>query len=157
MTTQLTAPAPAPPDAEVPERQPRWTAVGVVLAILVIAALAGVVINARTGVGIDRIANPAVEGAPRTVETLFGKVNWVQMHQIGTVVMMTLLIGGFIWGWKRHPKHPILLMVLVTTLLIWQDPIMNWAPYAVYNPELWHWPESWPLVSLSPTVEPFIV
>jgi hypothetical protein len=34
---------------------------------------------------------------------------------------------------------------------------MNWAPYAVYNPQLWHWPESWPLVSLSPTVEPFIV
>ena len=34
---------------------------------------------------------------------------------------------------------------------------MNWAPYAVYNPQLWHWPEDWPLVSLSPTVEPFIV
>jgi hypothetical protein len=48
-------------------------------------------------------------------------------------------------------------MVLATTLLVWQDPIMNWAPYAVYNPELWHWPETWPLVSLSPTVEPFIV
>ena len=48
-------------------------------------------------------------------------------------------------------------MVLVMTLLIWQDPIMNWAPYAVYNPQLWHWPETWPLVSLSPTVEPFIV
>ena len=34
---------------------------------------------------------------------------------------------------------------------------MNWAPYAVYNPGLWHWPETWPLVSISPTVEPFIV
>jgi hypothetical protein len=34
---------------------------------------------------------------------------------------------------------------------------MNWAPYAVYNPQLWHWPETWPLVSLSPTVEPFLV
>ena len=22
---------------------------------------------------------------------------------------------------------------------------MNWAPFAVYNPELWHWPETWPL------------
>ena len=48
-------------------------------------------------------------------------------------------------------------MVLATTLIVWQDPIMNWAPYAVYNPQLWHWPETWPLVSLSPTVEPFIV
>ena len=48
-------------------------------------------------------------------------------------------------------------MALAITLLVWQDPIMNWAPYAVYNPQLWHWPETWPLVSLSPTVEPFIV
>jgi hypothetical protein len=50
-----------------------------------------------------------------------------------------------------------MLMFLCTTLIVWQDPIMNWAPYAVYNPELLHWPEHWPLVSLSPTVEPFIV
>ena len=48
-------------------------------------------------------------------------------------------------------------MALAITLLVWQDPIMNWAPYAVYNPQLWHWPETWALVSLSPTVEPFIV
>jgi hypothetical protein len=59
--------------------------------------------------------------------------------------------------WRRHPGHPILLMVLATTILVWQDPIMNWAPYAVYNPQLWHFPVNWPLVSLSPTVEPFVV
>lgn len=34
---------------------------------------------------------------------------------------------------------------------------MNWAPYAVYNPDLLHWPESWYLIMMSPTVEPFIV
>ena len=34
---------------------------------------------------------------------------------------------------------------------------MNWSPYAVYNPALLHWPESWPLIMMSPTVEPFIV
>ena len=50
-----------------------------------------------------------------------------------------------------------MLMFLCTTLIVWQDPIMNWAPFAVYNPDLIHWPESWPLVSLSPTVEPFVV
>jgi hypothetical protein len=48
-------------------------------------------------------------------------------------------------------------MVLASTAIVWQDPIMNWAPYAVYNPQLWHFPEDWPLVRLSPTVEPFIV
>ncbi len=35
------------------------------------------------------------------------------------------------------------MMVLVTTLIVWQDPIMNWSPYAVYNPVLLHWPENW--------------
>ena len=48
-------------------------------------------------------------------------------------------------------------MCLASTLIVWQDPIMNWAPIAVYNPQLWHWPEDWPLVRLSPTVEPFVV
>ena len=61
------------------------------------------------------------------------------------------------WRGGDTRAHPVLLMVLATTLIVWQDPIMNWAPYAVYNPQLWHWPETWPLVSLSPTVEPFIV
>ena len=30
---------------------------------------------------------------------------------------------------------------------------MNWSPYAVYNPPLLHWPEDWPLIMMSPTVE----
>ena len=55
------------------------------------------------------------------------------------------------------PAIPYVLMVLASTAIVWQDPIMNWAPYAVYNPQLWHFPEDWPLVRLSPTVEPFVV
>ena len=119
--------------------------------------VAFVAANARQGVGSGRIANPGVTGAPRPVEPLFGFDHWIALHQIGTVLMMVALIAAVVVGWRRYPRHPVLLMVLVTTLLVWQDPIMNWAPYAVYNPQLWHWPETWPLVSLSPTVEPFIV
>jgi hypothetical protein len=160
MTTQLTAPAPATTPATAETKDSKRTATRVVLVVLSVLALAGVVVNARSGLETAesaRIANEAVEGAPRPVEPLLGFDHWITLHQIGTVVMMILLIGGFVIAWRRHPKHPILLMVIVTTTLIWQDPIMNWAPYAVYNPELWHWPETWPLVSLSPTVEPFIV
>jgi hypothetical protein len=61
----------------------------------------------------------------------------------------------FIRGWRKNPGSPVLMMVLVTTLIVWQDPIMNWSPYAVYNPMLLHWPESWYLIMMSPTVEPF--
>jgi hypothetical protein len=130
------------------------TLLGVAAALIVLVVIG---INARHGAVAERIANPAVTGAPRPVEPLFGFTQWLALHQIGTIVMMVALVVGFVLLWRRHPGHPILLMVLATTLLVWQDPIMNWSPYAVYNPQLWHWPETWPLVSLSPTVEPFIV
>src|SRR3546814_10815835 len=48
-------------------------------------------------------------------------------------------------------------MTIAATAIVWQDPIMNWAPYAVYNPQLAHFPEDWWLINRSPTVEPFIV
>lgn len=103
-----------------------------------------------------RVANPNTEGRPRPVEYLFG-LSWMNMIQFGTAVMLAILVVVFIVGWRRNPGSPVMLMFLVTTLIVWQDPIMNWAPYAVYNPDLLHWPESWVLVMMSPTVEPFIV
>ncbi len=104
-----------------------------------------------------RIGNPNVTGAPRPVEPLFGYTHWLGTLQVFTIIAVIGLIAAFVWGWRRYGPHPYLLMGLVTTIIVWQDPIMNWAPYAVYNPRLWHWPESWPLVSLSPTIEPFVV
>ncbi|HKA84962.1 MAG TPA: spirocyclase AveC family protein [Acidimicrobiales bacterium] len=155
MATDLTRPAPAV--APSPGRK-SWRAVTVaVLAVAGLAGLVAVAVNARRGAVADRIANPTVEGAPRPVEPLWGRSDWLTLHQAGTVVMMVALVAAVVLLWRRRPGHPIALMVLATTVLVWQDPIMNWAPYAVYNPQLWHWPETWPLVSLSPTVEPFIV
>jgi hypothetical protein len=125
---------------------------------VILAALGFVAANASRGVsGAPRIANPAVSGAPRPVRPLFGWTHWLGLHQVGTVIMMVLLIAVVVYFWRRYPRHPVLLMVLATTAIVWQDPIMNWAPYAVYNPQLWHWPVNWPLVSLSPSVEPFVV
>jgi hypothetical protein len=113
--------------------------------------------NARRGAVAARIKNPNVQGAPRPVRPLFGWTHWITFLQISTVVALVLIVVTFVVLWRRKPYHPILLMAIVCTTLVWQDPIMNWAPYAVYNPQLWHWPETWPLVSMSPTVEPFIV
>jgi len=157
MTTQLSpADGPvlvegAPPPRATTSRWP-WVALA-----LGVAALGTVAWHARPGAVADRIRNPAVEGAPRPVEPLFGFDHWLTLHQLGTIAIVILLAAVLVVGWRRRPGHPVLLMIIVTTMLIWQDPIMNWAPYAVYNPQLWHWPETWPLVSLSPTVEPFIV
>ena len=142
---------------EPPSSRPAFTVPRLAALVVAAAALAAVAVNARSGAVADRIRNPEVDGAPRPVEPLFGFDGWITLHQVGLIVMMVALVTVVVVGWRRKPGNPVLLMVVATTLLIWQDPIMNWAPYAVYNPQLWHWPETWPLVSLSPTVEPFIV
>jgi Spirocyclase AveC-like len=153
VTAERTKPAPA---ASPPRATRRWLNLAVVAVVLAVLGL--VAANASRGVaGAPRIANPAVKGAPRPVRPLFGWAHWLGLHQLGTIIMMVALITAVVYFWRRYPRHPVLLMVLATTGIVWQDPIMNWAPYAVYNPQLWHWPANWPLVSLSPTVEPFIV
>lgn len=160
MASSVTAPSAAP--APTAPRRPRPHADRVAAAwALLGCAVAGFLIvvahNARHGAVAARIKNPAVQGAPRPVEPLFGWTHWLALEQVGTILMVVtfVVLGVVLWRW--YPRHPILLMAIACTTLVWQDPIMNWAPYAVYNPQLWHWPETWPLVSVSPTVEPFIV
>jgi hypothetical protein len=143
-----------------PPRRPS-TKVGIALGLMwagIFAFIVFVAHNIRPGGDLDpRIANPNVTGAPRPVAPLFNDPNWMTKMQLGTI---STVIGVWVFCfvmWRRHPKHPILLMAIVCEAILWMDPIMNWAPFAVYNPQLWHWPESWPLVSLSPTVEPFVV
>src|SRR5262245_14072676 len=122
-----------------------------------IGVLGAIAYHAQTGAVSPRIANPEVSGVPRPVEFRWGSDFPIQEMQWGTVGMMALLVAVCVRAWLRRPGHPNVLMVLAATGIVWQDPIMNWAPYAVYNPQLWHWPEDWPLVSISPTVEPFVV
>jgi hypothetical protein len=131
-----------------------WGLWACVLATLAFAGL--FVAVSRTALD-PRVANPNVQGRPRPVDFLFGYDNWMPWVQIGTALMLLQLLVIFVVAWRRHPGHPAILMGICTTLIVWQDPIMNWAPYASYNPDLLHWPESWPLIMMSPTVEPFIV
>ncbi len=127
-----------------------------VILVIAVAIAAFVACHVSTGANSPRIANPNVVGAPRPVAFLLGP-DFIQLMQCGTVVMMVTTIIWCAIAWRRHPAHPYLLMILASTAIIWQDPIMNWAPYAVYNPQLWHLPTDWPLARLSPTVEPLVV
>lgn len=127
-----------------------WSAIAI--------ALIGVIgYFSRSGAVSPRIANPDGVGAPPPVEFLFNFAHWVGLQQFFTVVAMVVLVSACILAWRRQPGHPYVLMAIASTAIVWQDPIMNWAPYAVYNPLLRHWPEDWPLIMLSPTVEPFVV
>ena len=161
MTTQLLRDETAASgDVHMPSKPDGSVGKGIAWGLLGCAVTAFVIViahNARYGAVAERIKNPNVQGAPRPVRPLFGWTHWMTALQIGTVVSLVLIVVAFVVMWRLRPKHPVLLMAIVCTTLVWQDPIMNWAPYAVYNPQLWHWPETWPLVSLSPTVEPFVV
>jgi hypothetical protein len=130
-----------------------WSWVFWALGVITIAAVAW---NARDYPDA-RVGNPEVTGIPRPVRPLLGFHHWLAVEQVGTLIVMIIIVAVCVWGWRRYGPHPYILMAIVTTFIVWQDPIMNWAPYAVYDPRLWHWPESWPLVSISPTIEPFVV
>ena len=88
---------------------------------------------------------------------LFGDTTWMTKMQLGTVGMIVVIVVLMVVFWRRYPRHPVLLCAIACTAIVWMDPIMNWAPYAVYNPQLWHLPSEWLLVRLSPTVEPLVV
>src|SRR5262245_32507464 len=152
MTTEQTLPSTSrPADAS---KRLLTTAVWIAVVVGVLGVIA---YHARMGAVSPRISNPAVTDVPRPVEFRWGNDFPIQEMQWGTLGMMVILVAFCARAWIRRPGHPNVLMVIAATGIVWQDPIMNWAPYAVYNPQLWHWPEDWPLVNISPTVEPFVV
>src|SRR4029453_537381 len=105
----------------------------------------------------ERVANPQVSGAPRPAQPLVNHSPSLPKVQVGTIVMMFVLTVLLVVMWRRYPRHPVLLCGLACTGIVWMDPIMNWAPFAVYNPQTWHLPNDWWIARLSPTVEPFVV
>jgi Spirocyclase AveC-like len=155
MTKIEDRPAVDSPNGSLPTSSPRPAVWVIVLLLLANVAIIAIQYNARRGAVAARIANPAVHGAPRPVAPLLHH-DWIPTLEVGTALGLVALVVIFVLMWQRYPKHPVLLMVIVTTAIVWMDPIMNWAPYAAYNPQLTHFPETWPLASLSPTVEPFI-
>jgi hypothetical protein len=114
------------------------------------------IVNCRNTVD-PRVAMPGVQGHPRPVEFMGGDIDLVTVMQWFNGIGIFVTAGIFVWAWRRRPGSAVLLMVLCTMLIVWQDPFMNWSPWAVYNPAIYHWPESWYWAAISPTVEPFTV
>ena len=125
--------------------------------ILGLIVLALVAYNTRVGAVSPRIGNLDVIGVPRPVEVLFGWGDqWLTLIQYGFVGMILLTITLCVRAWRRQPGHPYVLMTIAATGIYWQDPLMHWASYTVFNPQLWHLPEDWFWVDLAPTVQPYL-
>src|SRR5262249_43558589 len=74
-----------------------------------VVVLGAVAYNARQGAVSPRIANPAVTGVPRPVDFLPAPIDWLALHQVGTVVMMAILVAACVRAWRRQPGHPYVL------------------------------------------------
>lgn len=124
-----------------------WAAVVALGAIILVTAQ-------KHGPSSPENLNPDGGGKPPPVESLFYPFDWVMWGQILGALLAAGTIVASILVWRRHPGHPVILMVLATSTLFWWDPINNWAIGLVYNPGLWHFPRNWPWLNISPIIEP---
>src|SRR6202012_2493838 len=126
MSTDPSTPLAADKDSASPPGHKRsW---GGWIAGAALAAFALCFIANRRWVLDPRVANPNVHGRPRPVEFTFG-LDYIGFLDAATCVALLVLLVVFIRGWGRNPGSPVMLMFLCTTLIVWQDPIMNWSPF----------------------------
>jgi hypothetical protein len=129
-----------------------WGAVVVGVAAVAFAAL-----NSSRSVEGTRLGRPEGSFVPSRTEFL-GISNWYIYFEIGSLVMFFAVWGTAIVRSRRSGKPtPTLLMIAVTTSLTWLDPVMNWVPYAAYDPRMLHFDVDWFWFNLAPTVEPWAV
>jgi hypothetical protein len=112
----------------------------------------------RRGLTSHEIARAGVSGHPRAGHPFLGFDGWVAVWEVGGLLLFLIMLGTFVVKSRRLGRvHPVLLMMGALVLMVVWDPLQNWATYAAYNPQLLHFPESWPWASVSPTTEPVIL
>ncbi|MBB5160611.1 spirocyclase AveC family protein [Mycobacterium sp. AZCC_0083] len=129
-----------------------WGAIIVGVVAVIFAAL-----NSSRSVQGTRVGRLEPSFVPPRTEFL-GISDWYVYFEIGSLIMFFAVWGTAIVRSRRRGKPtPTLLMIAVTTSLTWLDPIMNWAPYAAYDPRMFHFDVDWFWFNLAPTVEPWAV
>jgi hypothetical protein len=135
------------------EHPRRWIAAGIVLVV----ALFWLAFQLQTGVAGSDIANPQAP-IPLPAFTWLGvsvtKV-WQPVFYLLTSGAAILLLVIFYRHWRRTGRrHPGLSLFAILFIGLIYDPLFNWAMYVPYDPALLHWPTTWPLINVVPTVEP---
>jgi len=140
-------------DGEHPAATARWKA-WIGWGIVAIMAIVVLTTAEKHGPASPENANPGGADKPPPVEPLLYPFDWVVWGQILGALLAIGIVIASVRAWRRQPGHPVVLMVIAATTLLWWDPINNWAIGLVYNPNMWHFPRNWPWFNISPVIEP---
>lgn len=145
------------PESKSPERFGHLTPQARAAITVGVVAVVCAALHSSRGVEGTRVGRPAGSFVPARTEFL-GISNWYLLFEVGSLVMFFVVWATAIVQSRRRGKPtPTLLMIAVTTSLTWLDPIMNWAPYAAYDPRMFHFNVDWFWINLAPTIEPWAV
>jgi hypothetical protein len=131
----------------------RWMIAGTLLAIVLI----WLAFQLQTTVSNPELANPDAPVPLPHFSWLGLSVThvWQPVFYFLTSGAAILLLRIFYRHWRHTgSRHPGLFLFVVLFIGLIYDPLFNWAMYVPYDPALLHWPTSWPLINLVPTVEP---
>lgn len=147
METKTPAEVESPPTTGFSVKAAIWWVVG-------LGAAAFVLLNAERGPVSESTRNPAGEGKPSPVTPTLHQVDWVTLGEAAAAVLFVGTVIYLVRGLRRDPRNPVTLMMAASCTLCWFDPINNWMIGLVYNPKMWHFPQDWPWVGMSPIIEP---
>ncbi len=129
----------------------RWIALLAGSAFLGLFAAVG-----RTDVD-PRVAQPERRRAAASCRVPDGFDHWQVIPQIGTLIMVVVLTIVFIARLAAEPRQPGAADGSGHDADRLAGPDHELVAVRGLQPDLLHWPEDWPLIMMSPTVEPFIV
>jgi hypothetical protein len=141
----------APPDAPTTTKT-RLLLVGAAAATIgLVAFLASVLTRGPDGV-------IRAEGVPAAPDEFLGRTSWAVPVEIVCTLAWLVFLAYCVRQQRRTEGrvHPVMVVFLGMTVLYLQDPIQNWAVYAAYDPQLLHFPTTWPYFDTAPTVEPIL-
>jgi len=97
--------------------------------------------------------NPGTE----TLAPLWGVTNWPLILSLGFPVVAIAIVVALVRMSARIGKpHAVLIVFTAVMAMGALDPIGNWVTFTVFNPQLPHFPLTWPWMRLAPTVEPVL-
>jgi hypothetical protein len=156
MSNTTATPAPlntAPPDLDGRKFDRRNTMAIVGAAVSALIATGILATFMTTDLGSRGV--PPVKPGTFADDPLFGFAHWALLFETGSMVMfgvtLTVLATNCIEARRVTTGTLFFAAAMVLYVL---DPIGNWAPYAVYDPQMLHWPVDWPWAAIAPNVEP---